>query len=42
MATAAHNSKQAPPQDVPSRLHRDPLYLDYLLLRFFAHSISDF
>lgn len=43
IVTAAHNNKQAPPQDVPSRLHRDPnSSRPPLTLRFSAHSISDF
>lgn len=36
MATAVRNNRQAPPQDVPSRLHRDPVDLDYLLLFGFS------
>lgn len=40
MVTAAHNNKQVPPQDVPSRPYRDLVYLDYLLLSGFSHIAS--
>lgn len=40
MVTAAHTNKQAPPQDVPSRLHRDLIHLDYLLLFGSSHIAS--
>lgn len=40
MVTAAHNNRQVPPQDVSSRLHRDLVYFDYLLLSGFSHMAS--